>query len=64
MLLLTRFVKVRECKESSKLCFQRLNDANYNAEEVIAGYADLEALRKERWILTRNGWLLRLNSPQ
>ncbi|MGA9150304.1 MAG: hypothetical protein WBZ36_06985 [Candidatus Nitrosopolaris sp.] len=29
-------------------CFQRLKDANYNAEEVIAGYANMEALRKER----------------
>jgi hypothetical protein len=29
-------------------CFQRLNDANYNAEEVIAGYENMEALRKER----------------
>ena len=29
-------------------CFQRLKDANYNAEEVIAGYVNMEALRKER----------------
>ena len=29
-------------------CFQRLKDVNYNAEEVIAGYANMEALRKER----------------
>ena len=29
-------------------CFQRLKDANYNAEEVIAGYANMETLRKER----------------
>jgi hypothetical protein len=29
-------------------CFQQLKDANYNAEEVIAGYANMEALRKER----------------
>jgi multidrug resistance efflux pump len=28
-------------------CFQRLKDANYNAEEVIAGYANMQALRKE-----------------
>ena len=29
-------------------CLQRLKDANYNAEEVIAGYANMETLRKER----------------
>src|SRR5215469_498615 len=29
-------------------CFQRLKNANYNAEEVIAGYANMETLRKER----------------
>ena len=29
-------------------CLQRLNDANYNTEEVIAGYANMQALRKER----------------
>jgi hypothetical protein len=29
-------------------CLQRLKDANYNVEEVIAGYANMEALRKER----------------
>jgi hypothetical protein len=29
-------------------CFHRIRDANYNAEEVIAGYANMEALRKER----------------
>jgi hypothetical protein len=29
-------------------CFQQLKDANYNAEEVIAGYANMETLRKER----------------
>jgi stage III sporulation protein SpoIIIAA len=29
-------------------CLQRLKDANYNAEEVIAGYANMQALRKER----------------
>src|SRR5215472_3450624 len=29
-------------------CFQRLKDANYNAEEIIAGYANMETLRKER----------------
>jgi hypothetical protein len=29
-------------------CLQRLKDANYNAEEVIAGYANMEALSKER----------------
>ena len=29
-------------------CLQRLNDANYNVEEVIAGYANMETLRKER----------------
>jgi predicted RNase H-like nuclease (RuvC/YqgF family) len=29
-------------------CFQRLKDANYNAEEVVAGYANMETLRKER----------------
>ena len=29
-------------------CFQQLKDANYDAEEVIAGYATIEALRKER----------------
>ena len=29
-------------------CFQQLKDANYDAEEVIAGYANIEALRKER----------------
>ena len=29
-------------------CLQRLKDANYNAEEVIAGYANMQTLRKER----------------
>jgi hypothetical protein len=29
-------------------CFQRIKDANYNAEEVVAGYANMETLRKER----------------
>jgi chromosome segregation ATPase len=29
-------------------CFQRLKNANYNTEEVIAGYANMETLRKER----------------
>jgi hypothetical protein len=29
-------------------CLRRLKDANYNAEEVIAGYANMEALSKER----------------
>jgi hypothetical protein len=29
-------------------CLQRLKDANYDVEEVIAGYANMEALRKER----------------
>jgi hypothetical protein len=29
-------------------CLQRLKDAHYNAEEVIAGYANMQALRKER----------------
>jgi chromosome segregation ATPase len=29
-------------------CLQRLKDANYNAEEVIAGYANMQALKKER----------------
>ena len=29
-------------------CFQQLKDANYNAKEVIAGYANMETLRKER----------------
>jgi transcriptional regulator with XRE-family HTH domain len=29
-------------------CLQRFKDANYNTEEVIAGYANMEALRKER----------------
>jgi hypothetical protein len=29
-------------------CFQRLKDANYNAEKVIAGYANMETLRKVR----------------
>ena len=29
-------------------CLQRLKDANYNAEEVIAGYANMDALRNER----------------
>jgi hypothetical protein len=28
-------------------CFQQLKDANYNAEEVIAGYANMQTLRKE-----------------
>ncbi|MGA9149583.1 MAG: hypothetical protein WBZ36_03315 [Candidatus Nitrosopolaris sp.] len=32
-------------------CLQRLKDANYNAEEVIDGYANMEALRKERMVL-------------
>jgi predicted nucleic acid-binding Zn-ribbon protein len=32
-------------------CLQRLKDANYNAEEVIAGYANKETLRKERMVL-------------
>jgi hypothetical protein len=26
--------------------FQRLKDSNYDAEEVIAGYANMETLRK------------------
>ena len=29
-------------------CFQQLKDANYNAEEIVAGYANMQALRKER----------------
>jgi hypothetical protein len=29
-------------------CLQRLKDANYDVEEVIDGYANMEALRKER----------------
>jgi hypothetical protein len=29
-------------------CFQQLKDATYNAEEVVAGYANMETLRKER----------------
>jgi predicted RNase H-like nuclease (RuvC/YqgF family) len=29
-------------------CFQQLKDANYNAKEVIAGYANMGTLRKER----------------
>ena len=29
-------------------CFQRLKDANHDAEEVIAGYANMQTLRKER----------------
>src|SRR5215831_15581121 len=29
-------------------CFQRLKDANYKVEEVIAGYANMQTLRKER----------------
>ncbi len=29
-------------------CLQRLKDTNYNAEEVIAGYANMQTLRKER----------------
>ena len=29
-------------------CFQQLKDANYKAEEVIAGYANMQTLRKER----------------
>jgi hypothetical protein len=29
-------------------CFQQFKDANYNPEEVIAGYANMQALRKER----------------
>jgi predicted RNase H-like nuclease (RuvC/YqgF family) len=32
-------------------CLQRLKNANYNAEEVIAGYANMETLRKERMVL-------------
>jgi hypothetical protein len=29
-------------------CLQQLKDANYNAEEVISGYANMQALKKER----------------
>ncbi|MGA9155015.1 MAG: hypothetical protein WBZ36_30900 [Candidatus Nitrosopolaris sp.] len=50
--------EMRRCgigvEDPSKIqaCLQRLKDANYNVEEVIAGYATMEALRKERMDLT------------
>jgi transposase-like protein len=37
-----------EVPRKIQACFQQLKDANYDAEEVIAGYANMETLRKER----------------
>jgi hypothetical protein len=42
-------------------CLQRLKDANHDVEELVAGYANMQALKRT---LTRNGGLLRLDSPQ
>jgi hypothetical protein len=45
---LRRYGIAPEDPRKIQTCFQRIKDANYNAEEVVAGYANMETLRKER----------------
>lgn len=43
-----RYGIVPEDPRKIQACLQRLRDANYNVEEVIAGYTNMQAPRKER----------------